>query len=183
MADPSKFPDDGPFSHRVRELDKYAGLVEQVVLFGLLGAIIIIATVQALSTKLLGHSFLWSFDVVRAGTFAIAMIGAAFASRFGSHLSMDVMSRFLDPRKRLILRVALGAITMFAAALLVYSGLHVVEVEGAKGGEHTIPQGPLAAMIPAGAGLIIFHTFLHMLIDLDYVMRGKLPPEKAPTGH
>ncbi len=41
----------------------------------------------------------------------------------------------------------------------------------------------LAAMIPIGAGLIIFHTFLHMLIDIDYILRGKLPPEKAPTGH
>jgi hypothetical protein len=29
----------------------------------------------------------------------------------------------------------------------------------------------------------MFHTLLHLLIDADYLVRGKLPPEKAVTGH
>lgn len=183
MADPARFPDDGPFANRLREIDKYVGLAEQVILFALLATIIIIATMQALATKIVGHSFLWSFDVVRAGTFGIAMIGAAYASRFGSHLSMDVLSRFLSPRRRLALRVVLGLVTIFAAALLVYAGLHIRAQVATEGGEHTVPPGLLASAIPLGGGLIIFHTFLHLLIDVDYLKRGKLPPEKAPTGH
>jgi TRAP-type C4-dicarboxylate transport system permease small subunit len=183
MAEPTRFPDDGPLSHRLRMIDQYAGVAEQVLLFGMLATIIIIATVQALSTKLFGHSFLWSFDVVRAGTFVIAMTGAAFASRFASHLSMDVLSRFLGARRRLVLKVALGSVTIFAAGLLANAGLHIRAQVASEGGEHTVPPGLLAAMIPIGAGLIIFHTFLHMLIDIDYIVRGKLPPEKAPTGH
>lgn len=183
MADPALFPDDGPFAQRLREIDKLAGVAEQVLLFGLLALMILVAAVQILATKLFGESFLWSFDIVRAGSFAIAMGGAALASRYASHLSMDVVSRLLSRRNRLALRVVLGFVTIFAAALLLYSGLHVVEEKRGLGGDHTVPLPLLAAMIPIGSGLIIFHTLLHVLIDIDYLARGKLPPEKVPTGH
>lgn len=183
MADPAKFPDDGPFAHRLREIDKYAGLAEQAVLFGLLATVIGIATLQAIATKAFGHSFLWSFEVVRAGTFAIALLGAAFASRYASHLSMDVVSRFLTARRRLVLKVVLALITIFAAGLLANAGNDIRAQVSHEAGNHTVPPGLVAAMIPIGAGLIIFHTFLHMLIDIDYIARGKVPPEKAPTGH
>lgn len=183
MADPALFPDDGPFAQRMREIDKLAGVAEQVLLFGLLAVMILVAAVQILATKLFGESFLWSFDIVRAGSFAIAMGGAALASRYASHLSMDIVSRLLSRRKRLALRVVLGFVTILAAGLLLYSGLHVVEEKRGLGGEHTIPLPLLAAMIPIGSGLIIFHTLLHVLIDIDYLVRGKVPPEKIPTGH
>jgi TRAP-type C4-dicarboxylate transport system permease small subunit len=183
MADPSLFPDDDPFAHRLREIDKVTGIVEQAILFGLLAVMILVAVIQTLATKLFGESFLWSFDVVRGTSFAIAMGGAALASRYASHLSMDVVSRILSRRNRLVLRVALGLVTIFAAALLLYSGLHVVEEKRGLAGDHTIPLPLLAAMIPIGSGLIIFHSLLHVLIDIDYLVRGKLPPEKVPTGH
>ena len=37
--------------------------------------------------------------------------------------------------------------------------------------------------LPLGAGLIIFHTALHLVIDADYLARGKLPPERARSAH
>ncbi len=38
-------------------------------------------------------------EIVRAGTFAIALLGAAFASHQGRHLSMDLVSRRLSPAR------------------------------------------------------------------------------------
>ena len=38
-------------------------------------------------------------------------------------------------------------------------------------------------LIPVGCGLIMFHTLLHLLIDVDYLRRGKLPPERTRSGH
>src|SRR5690606_7584729 len=123
------------------------------------------------------------FDVVRAGTFAIAMIAAAFASHQARHLSMDLISRKISPRARLELRIVLAMFTIFATALLFNSGLHLRETVASEGGQHTIPPGVIALMIPVGCGLIIFHTLLQLLIDVDYRRRGKLPPEKAPSAH
>ncbi|HZJ64809.1 MAG TPA: hypothetical protein VFD36_14950, partial [Kofleriaceae bacterium] len=38
-------------------------------------------------------------------------------------------------------------------------------------------------LMPAGASLIILHTLLHMVIDIDYLVRGKTPPERMRSGH
>lgn len=180
---PENYPDDGPVSAGLRKIDHVAGTVEQILLFGMLVLIVAVGAIQALATKLFDHSFLWSFDVVRAGTFAIAMIGAAFASHHASHLSMDLVSRRISPRGRLVMQAVLGLFTIFAAYLLLQSGLHLRTQVASEGGNHTIPMDLVAALIPAGAGLIIFHTLLRVLIDLDYLRRGKLPPEKAPSAH
>lgn len=180
---PENYPDDSPLSAGVRKLDHLAGLAEQILLFGLLAMIVLVATVQAFATKIFSHSFIWSFDFVRAGTFAIAMIGAAFASHHISHLSMDIVSRRVKPRSRLALRVVLGLATIFATYLLLRSGLHLRSQVATEGGTHTIPPHLVAALIPVGSAMIIFHTLLRTVIDVDYLRRGKLPPEKAPSGH
>lgn len=184
LADPVLFPDDGPVAAKLRLVDRYAGLVEQVVLVATLAMVVFAGAAQAISTKVLGKSLLWSFDLVRGGTFAIALIGAAYASHQARHLSMDIVSRFISPRKRQVLRIVLGVFTIFAAYLLLSSGLRLHERVAAEGGHQAlIPISTLALMIPVGAALIMFHTLLHLLIDTDYLRRGKLPPEKAMTGH
>jgi TRAP-type C4-dicarboxylate transport system permease small subunit len=184
LAPPARYPDDGPISGKLRRVDHYAGVLEQAALFLILGAVVVTGTAQAISTKVFQHSLLWSFDIVRGGTFAIAMIGAAFASHQASHLSMDIVSRFVHPRKRLAMRVVLGVFTIFAAYLLLKSGLRLYERVASEGGHRgVIAIETIAMMIPVGSALIIFHTALRVLIDIDYLRRGKLPPEKAMTGH
>lgn len=183
LADPEDFPDDGPVAASLRRIDSYVGQVEQLALFGLLLVIVGIGVIQAIATKAFNHSFLWSFDAVRAGTFAIAMAGAAFASHQARHLSMDLVSRKVSGRTRQLLRIAMGLFTVFATALLFYSGYHLTDRLWNEAGNHSIPPHLVALMIPVGCALIMFHTAMHLLIDVDYLRRGKLPPEKVPTGH
>lgn len=180
---PKNYPDDGPVSASLRKVDHFAALAEQIVLFGMLAIVVLVGTFQALATKLTGTSFVWSFDVVRGCTFVIAMLGAAFASHHASHLSMDIVSRWMSPRMRLAAQIVLGLFTIFAAYLLFESGLHLRTQVASEGGSHTIPPDLIAAMIPIGAGLIMFHTLLRVLIDADYLRRGKLPPPKALSAH
>jgi hypothetical protein len=41
----------------------------------------------------------------------------------------------------------------------------------------------VAWIIPIGGFLMLAHLFLHTLIDIDYLVRGKTPPERARSGH
>jgi TRAP-type transport system small permease protein len=185
LAQQDEFPDDGPLSARVRAVDHWAGVVEQIVLFAILLTVVGVGAAQALSSKLFKHVLLWSFDVIRSGTFAIAMIGAAYATHQVKHLSMDIVTRRLSPRSQLIMRIVIGLFVIFAVHLLVKGGLTLRSQVAGEGGDHAhiIPKHLVAAMIPAGGLLIIFHTLLHIVIDIDYLRRGKRPPEKAMTGH
>lgn len=180
---PENYPDDGPVAGALRKVDHIVGTIEQVVLVSLLALIIGVGAVQAVATKAFQHSFLWSFDVVRGGTFVIAMLGAAYASHHASHFAMDIVSRYVQPRARLAIQVGLGLFTIFASYLLMDSGLRIRAQVASEGGSHTIPPDLIAAMIPVGAALIIFHTLMRVGICTDYLRRGKLLPEKAPSAH
>jgi TRAP-type C4-dicarboxylate transport system permease small subunit len=182
--DVAAFPDDGSLSSWLRRADHALGVAEQAVLFLLLGAVVLTAAAAALSDRVIGVRLgRWWFDIVRGGTFSVAMIGAVFASHQQRHLSMDLVSRRLPPRGRLVLRVVLAVFTMMVAALLVRSGLHQLDTVGEEGGEHLISTHSIVMFMPIGAGLIIIHTLLHMVIDLDYLARGKTPPVRMRSGH
>lgn len=180
---PDHFPDDGPVSHYVRLADNTLGRIEQALLFAMLAAIVITAASAALSDKLFSHHLgRWWFTVVRGGTFSIAMLAAAFATHQQRHLAMDLVSRRLTPRNRLILGALLKVFTIVIAAILFRSGMHQRDHVGGTV-EEFVSDKAIVTMLPIGAALIIVHSLLHIVIDLDYLVRRKLPPERARSGH
>lgn len=187
------FPDDGPFSRALRRFDNTLGTGEQLALFSVLALVVLVATVQAITAHTFNHQIEWAFYIVRAGVFAVALLGAAFASHQQRHLAMDLVSRRLSPRGRLILRIFLGVFTLFMALLLVRAGMHLTRSE-----THVVHASSwdwftdvklgflewlTLRMIAIGAALVAIHTALHLAIDCDYLARRQLPPERARSGH
>jgi len=180
------FPDDGPVSGTLRKVDKVLGLVEQAVLVSLLLSVLFIAVVHTIADKGWGGDPFGHFkdDAIRGGTFAMALLGAAFATHQGRHLAMDLVSRRLKPRHRLFLKVFLALFVMAMMGLLIRSGFHTIATEeGIPQKDKLITSVRLAYLVPIGGALIIVHTFLHLVIDIDYIARRKTPPEKMRTGH
>ena len=187
--EPERFPDDGPLARNIRTFDRYLGTAEQGALFALLAIVVLVAATAALSDKL-GHHQLgrWWHYIVRGGTFSIAMFGAVFATYQQRHLAMDLISRRLTPRGRLVLGALLKLFTIFIAFLLFRSGMKQREVVGGTEsldvfGLFKISDSDIVTTMPIAAAMIIFHSLLHIVIDIEYLVRGKLPPERARSGH
>jgi TRAP-type C4-dicarboxylate transport system permease small subunit len=177
------FPDDDAVASGTRAVDRALGLFEQAFLFLLLVIIVCVASAAALSDKIGGHNLgRWWFTVVRGGTFTIALVGAVFATHQQRHLAMDLVSRRLTPRGRLVLGVVLKLFTIGISLLLFRSGLHQRDTIGGNGDEFVSDQTIVTAL-PLAAVLIIVHSVLHLVIDVDYLARGKTPPERARSGH
>jgi TRAP-type C4-dicarboxylate transport system permease small subunit len=182
-ANAAHFPDDGAVSHFVRRVDNRVGMIEQGLLFVLLAAVVLTAAGAALSDKLFHHHLgRWWFTVVRGGTFTIAMFAAAFATHQQRHQAMDLVSRRISPRARLILGTLLKVFTIVIAAVLFRSGMHQRDHVGGTV-EEFVSDKTIVSMLPIGAALIILHSILHIVIDIEYLVRGKLPPERARSGH
>ncbi len=175
------YPDDGRLSRVVRLIDTWIGRIEQVVLVAILAIVVLTAAGHALLDRLVEVRIESKDQIIRAGTFAIAMLGAAFASHQSRHLSMDLVSRRISPRARLILKVILAQFTIAIVAVLGRSALHLIERE--KSEDHLLSTEHIAWLIPIGCGLIILHNLLHTVIDLDYLARGKTPPERMRSAH
>ena len=124
-------------------------------------------------------------SVLAKSIFAIAMLGGAFASHQMKHLSMDLLSRRFSPRNRLFLRITLSLFVIFVLVLLIKSGFANIENEKqfAQGGDYLISRVKVAWLIPIGAMLMILHAVLHIIIDVDYIKRGVVPPERMRSGH
>ena len=183
-GDPVEFPDDSRLARRLRFADRVLGTAEQIALFGLLGAVVLTAAAAALSDHVLRVPLgRWTFDIVRGGTFSVAMLGAVFATHQRRHLAMDLVSRRLAPRSRLVLRIVLALFTIFIAMLLRRSGAHQLDTVGQESGDHLISTRSIVWFLPAGATLIALHMLLHMVIDIDYLVRGKTPPERMRSAH
>jgi TRAP-type C4-dicarboxylate transport system permease small subunit len=187
-APPVTYPDDGPLSARLRKIDNALGTLEQAVVFALLALVVGVAALAALHDRMTTeHLGRWWHYIVRGGTFAIAMFAAVFATQQQRHLAMDLISRRLSPRGRLMLGVALKLLTIGVVALLFQSGLHQREVAGGSEslnvfGFH-INDADIVTTISIGAAMIALHSLIHIIIDVDYLVRGKLPPERARSGH
>jgi TRAP-type C4-dicarboxylate transport system permease small subunit len=181
---PITYPDDGPLAARVRKIDNMIGVGEQVVLVTILIAVVLTAASHALLDRFFTIHVPFKDDVIRAGTFAIAMFAGAFASHQSKHLSMDLISRRLSPRARLFLKVFLSMFVIFMVILLIRSGFHNISNEQQFAAEDKIiSRVRIAWLIPIGGFLIILHMVLHTIIDVDYIRRRKTPPEKMRSGH
>jgi TRAP-type C4-dicarboxylate transport system permease small subunit len=178
---PVDYPDDDDFIRWLRAGNRVVGIGEQVALFGLLAAMVIVACVEAIAERM--HSgFLWSFDIVRDATFGIAMLGAAFATYQQRNLSMDLVSRRLGHKARMVLRIFLAGITIFASSLFLYAGW-ILRGKVVEEPNVSLLENLTVTMIPLGASLIIFHSLVHIAIEVDYLVRGKLSPERERMGH
>ncbi len=178
------YPDDGPLSAMVRKIDNGIGVAEQVVLVTIMSIVILTAASHALLDRFAHIHVPFKDDVIRAGTFAIAMLAGAFASHQAKHLSMDLISRRMSPRARLFLKVLLSLFVIFMVVLFIRSGFHNITNEQQFASEDkVISRVRIAWLIPIGGFLIILHTVLHTIIDVDYILRRKTPPEKMRSGH
>jgi TRAP-type C4-dicarboxylate transport system permease small subunit len=126
---------------------------------------------------------------VRKGTFAIALLGAAYATQQQRLLAMDLISRKLSPRGRLVLGIAIKLFTVLLAGVLVYIGLDMHDHADHHSGPKLdlwigiLTEKDALCVIPIGGALIVLHSLLQAVIEADYLVRGKVLPERARSGH
>jgi TRAP-type mannitol/chloroaromatic compound transport system permease small subunit len=193
--EPHRFPHDSKLSGTVRRIDHAVGAGEQGFVFFLLALVVIVASYAAIHDKLSdlefvrrhglleGHVGRWWHTIVRGGTFCIAMFAAAYTTQEQRHLAMDLVSRKVSPKARLVLGLALKVLTVGVCYYLYKGGRAQLGVVGTGEtlsvfGMH-INDVDVVTSISIAAILIAFHTTLHFIIDVDYLARGVSPPERA----
>jgi TRAP-type C4-dicarboxylate transport system permease small subunit len=177
-----RFPDDPPVARLLRTGDTMLGLAEQVVLFAMLAFLVVVTVLWFLtehfsSTPLEGASY-----DVRYTCFLIAMIGGAFAAHHRRLLAMDFVSHFLPGRVKSWTRLVNTTFATVIAFVFFKYAHRLYEAQTAErhtrgAHEHWMPEAGANAAMMIGAELLLIHLFVQVVIDLDYLVRGKLPPE------
>ncbi len=175
---PPDIKEDPPVARVVRTIDWGIGLAEQVLLFVLLTFLVVVSLVwfltESFTDKPLENA---SYDI-RYTVFLMAMVGGAFATHHRRLLSMDIVSRLVSPRVRAWVRVVTSTFALLMAGLFARYGWYIYETTSAeKNTAHWMPAIAATGAMFLGTALITVHLLLHTVIDLDYLFRGKVPPE------
>ena len=141
---------------------KWVHRAEDLLLVGMLLAMILLATLQILFRNFWGGGVVWGDSLVRILVLWIGLMGAMVATRQKRHISMDVLTRFLPKRLR---HLAAAVVELFAAVICSISGYHAVRFvkeEMTYGGNAfgAVPAWVCEAIIPAALLVIALRYLL-----------------------
>ncbi len=183
MGDASPAEPEPPLARMARQLDEGLGQGERVTLAVLFVLLVGFGVYRTIADIAWNERPLWAVEGIRVSVFALAMVGAAFATHQKRNFSLDLLSRVFAVRGRAILRVVLNLSTIFAAALLFYGGWLVKEVISREKDYELVPKWMIGWFIPIAAALIIIHCLLHIVVEVGYLAAGRTAPEAEQAVH
>lgn len=156
-----------------RALDLFLGSVGSLLLSGLVAVLVW----QVFSRYALNAPSTSSEEILRYGVIWMSMLGAAYASGRGSHMSVDLLRDRLRGRARIWLEAGVTVVfILFAVAVLIVGGMRGVSISAQQtSAVLQIPMSWVYAALPFSGVLIVIYNLLN-LYDLT---RGRLHHEPA----
>ncbi|MDZ7924786.1 MAG: TRAP transporter small permease [Marinagarivorans sp.] len=160
-------------------MNKTSNFLEKILgnfLALLLAAMVIDVVWQVISRYITNHPSSITEELARFLLIWIGLIGAAYAYRKHSHLSLDLLIRALKPSSQMLLNRAIQIITIaFASTCMVYGGFKLMmltltlhQTSAALG----IPVGLVYSCIPLSGLLICWFA-------IDNFVSGVVPEDHS----
>jgi TRAP-type C4-dicarboxylate transport system permease small subunit len=157
----------------LKRVDEIIDRMEQRVLVILLSLMILIAFFQIVLRNLFDTGLTWGDPLVRNLVLWVSFIGAALATKEGKHINIDVVSRWIPPRGKILLQAITHLFSAFISALLTFAALKFIKNE-AQMGEVTFLGIPLwipVIILPITFGLMALRFSLHSVKNFSMTMR------------
>jgi len=156
-----------------KRLDEIIDHTEQTVLVISLSFMILIAFSQIVLRNLFDTGLSWGDPLVRNLVLWVSFIGAALATKEGKHINIDVVSRWIPPRGKILVEAITGLFSSFICALLTFAALKFIKNEAQMGGVTFlgIPLWIPEIILPITFGLMALRFSLHSLKNFSMTMR------------
>jgi TRAP-type C4-dicarboxylate transport system permease small subunit len=156
----------------IQTLDRVGRTLEDALLIGLLGLMIVLASSQIVLRNALDFGFVWGDELLRILVLWVAMTGAVAASRTDRHIMIDVFSRFLPKRINSALKVMTDMFTSIVCGFAAWYSWTFVAMEMEFGSSILggLPAWPFQMVLPVSFGLIAWRYLLHGMKDAAAVM-------------
>ncbi|MBU2960239.1 TRAP transporter small permease [Citreicella sp. C3M06] len=129
----------------------------------LLAGLILVMTVliswQVFARYVMGDSLSFSEEVARFSMVWMTMLGAAYAYRYGSLISVDLLTSLSGPRVARVLRIVVAAASCLFAYVLLSEGLNITQRVAMQVAPSTrVSMAWLYGAMPAGAALMLLNA-------------------------
>lgn len=149
-------------------LRRILDLVLGFVCCTLLAGLVVVLAWQVISRYALNQPSSMTEEILRYGVIWMSMLGAAYATGKGSHLSVDMLRDRLGAAGKLRLDALIAlAFIIFAGAVLIYGGMRGVSIAARQtSAVMQIPMSWIYLSLPVSGALMIVYSLLN-LFDLS----------------
>jgi TRAP-type C4-dicarboxylate transport system permease small subunit len=138
---------------------------ETFVLVAVLMIMVIFAFLQVVLRNIFDEGILWGDIVLRHLVLWVGFIGASLATRESKHINIDLFSRFLSPRGKIVVQITTAVFSVFICALLTDASWTFVQDEKMMGTEifTDVPAWYFQTIIPIGFGLMALRFLIQAI--------------------
>ncbi len=164
-------------------LDRLIGRVEKFLLSVLLASMIAVAFLQIVLRNFFDTGLPWGDSLVRYLVLWVGFIGAALATREGSHINIDVFSRWLPGVSKTVNSLVVHLFSCLVCAVLAYASAVFIRNEKLMGSSAVfdIPVWILQLVLPAAFVLMTLRYALFGAGDIA-VLIGNASPASPDHG-
>jgi len=157
----------------IEKLNSWIEKAETIVLIFVLGIMVIFAFLQVVLRNIFHEGILWGDIFLRHLVLWVGFIGASLATREKKHINIDVFSRLLSERGKIVSRFITNLLSVFICYLLADAGWTFVQDEQMMGTEIFVdfPAWYLQIIIPIGFFLMSFRFLTLALENIVDVFR------------
>ena len=136
---------------------------------------------QVFARYVMGNSLSFSEEVSRFSMVWMTMLGAAYAYRYGSLISVDLFESLSGPKVSRVLRIVVAVASCIFAWVLLTQGLDITQRVAMQVAPSTrISMGWLYAAMPAGAGLVLLNAVGILVEDFAGLRERFTDPQDDP---
>lgn len=107
--------------------------VEDTLLVVLLAAMIGLAATQIVLRNLFDSGFVWIDPILRVLVLWLGLLGAMVATRYDKHISIDLLSRFIDGKPQYLLQAAVEQISAWTCLIIAVYGFNWIHLDFVDG--------------------------------------------------
>ena len=162
----------------VTRLLRLTGLIEDTLLVGMLGAMIVLTTAQIVLRNVFDGAIIWADPLLRVAVIWVGMIGAMVATRNDRQISIDAVSRFLPDLWKARMRVVTDLFTAVVSAVVAWSAFRLMIDDRAAGGLAIakVPVWVCESILPVAFAVIALRYLLFAIKHL----RAGIAEEDVP---
>jgi TRAP-type C4-dicarboxylate transport system permease small subunit len=159
----------------IEKLNSWIERAETYILVLVLGIMVVFAFLQVVLRNIFNEGILWGDIFLRHLVLWVGFLGASLATREKKHINIDLFSRFLSEKGKLIGRLFTNLLSVFICYLLADASWTFVQDEQMMGTVifADIPAWYFQTIIPIGFFLMAFRFLTLALDNIVDVFRTK----------
>jgi len=147
-----------------KKINRLIHLLEDGLLVFTLGAMILLALSQIILRNFFDSGIEWSDPLLRVMVMWLGLLGAIAATKQSNHIGIDVVSRLLPNKGKVVSAVIANLFSAIICAIVSYYALQFVLIEYEDGmmAFSSIPAWLCESIIPIGFGLMSLRFLLNI---------------------